>query len=132
VITCPASAGSRQMRKSGIVLLGDTQRCTSCALRDDDVAFPRVVSGKASAARIRRSESKPAPPKGPGAQDLGRENPRDNTRVVLTSYWPRERPVRRRQGGEARRYLGLDVLARSRTDPTKEATDPMTPTAISA
>ena len=33
---------------------------------------------------------------------------------------------------EARRYLGLDILARSRTDQTQEATDPMTPTAISA
>jgi transposase-like protein len=38
---------------------------------------------------------------------------------------------------EGRRYLGLDVLARSRTTPTgdqntQEATDPMTPPALTA
>jgi transposase-like protein len=33
---------------------------------------------------------------------------------------------------EARRYLGLDVLARSRADHTEEVADPMTPTATSA
>jgi putative transposase len=33
---------------------------------------------------------------------------------------------------EAHRYLGLDVLARSRADQPEEVDDPMTPTAISA
>ena len=33
---------------------------------------------------------------------------------------------------EGRRYLGLDVLARSRPDTTKEVSDPLTPTALSA